>query len=610
MWTVWVNSKIAIAITALFFVSGGLACDFVTGRSTDENTLMNIGNFSTVVPVNTAGDTQSVFSADGNISGTLTVVVDSVDTPNGLPRFCTSGCAETIYASGITDVLFNSVVKEDLLTTEPMLALSYEVGPGLDFTMLKLREDVQFHGGYGEMKAGDVKFSFDDANSGSTPASIHGQSRAFAALIGNIEVVDDHTLKVNYGSLDSRGPLHHFSLFWKTAGIVSSEVFHEHGSSDMQNIYVGVGAFENEEWSRNGKIVGHAFVDYWGASLGQGPFVEKVIFLEVPEASARLAMLESGESQIAQVQSKDYSSLLEKGFTPNKRAQHNIIHNVSMVGNYWEKYNPMDDSVLDRRRDKSLPWVGDPFENGIYDENSQSMVDSKKVRNALAWSIDRQVLLDDVLDGHGYVNHQPYLSVNNNNYIDEWGWGLDYEKGKELLADAGYGSGFSLDLWTGPSGISSELGEWLGRAWHKNLGINVNLIDTAYEVYRPGLVARTSKLPGINACREENHSNLPYDWAHGFDVSSFSNGRYGAGQEVPYATKTFELMLGELDIGVRKGLASEFFRENRVWANCIGIVEEQLWPFSDPKTVVGWDQRPTAVQNLAGINNVRTVALK
>ena len=610
MRTVWANSKITIAITAWFFVSAGLACNLGVGGSTDENTLTNIGNFSTVVPVNQSGVTQSEFPDDENISGTLIVVVDSVNNPNGLPRFCTSGCAETIYASGITDVLFNSVVKEDLLTTEPMLALSYEMGPGLDFTLLKLRENVQFHGGYGEMKAGDVKFSFDDANSRSTPSSIHGQSRAFADLIRNIEVVDDHTLKLNYGNFDSRGPLHHFSLFWKTAGIVSTAVFDEHGSSGMQDIYVGVGAFENQEWSRNGKIVGHAFVDYWGASLGEGPFVEKVIFLEVPEASVRLAMLESGEAQIAQAQSKDYSSLLEKGFIPNKGAQHNVIHNVSMVGNYWEKHNPLDDSILDRRRDTSLPWVGDPFENGIYDEKSKSMLNSKKVRNALAWSVDRQTLLDDVLDGFGYVNHQPYLSVNNKHYTDEWGWGLDYEKANELLVDAGYGGGFSLDLWAGSSGISSELGEWLGRAWQKNLGINVNLIDTAYEVYRPGLVARTSKLPGINACRQENHSNLPYDWAHGFDVSSFSNGRYGAGQEIPYATKTFELMLGELDIGVRKELASEFFRENRVWANCIGIVEEQLWPFSDPKTVVGWDQRPTAVQNLAGINNVRTVTLK
>ena len=606
----WANAKIAIVITAYFLVSSGLACDVVTGRSADENLLTNRGSFSTALPVNPNGAASSEFLGDGNVSGTLTVAVDSVNSPNGLPRFCTSGCAETIYASGITDVLFNSVVKGDVLATEPMLALSYEMGASLDSAVFKLREGVQFHGGYGEMKAGDVKFSYDDANSTTNPESIHGQADDFAALIQEIEVVDDYTLKLNHRNYDSRGPLHRFSFFWKTAGIVSSAVFREHGLFGMQNVYVGVGAFENEEWSQNGKIVGHAFVDYWGASLGQGPFVEKVIFLEVPEASLRAGMLETGEVQIAQVQSKDYSSLLEKGFLPNKDAQHNLIHNVSMVGNYWEEYNALDESILDRSRETSLPWVGNPFESGSYDENSSSMVNSRKVRSALAWSVDRQGLLDSVLNGFGYVNHQPYLSVNNTNYTDGWSWGLDYEKGKELLKEAGYRGGFSLDLWTGPSGIGSELGESLARTWQENLGISVNLVDTNYEVYRSGLIARTSKLPGINTCREENHSNFPYDWAHGFDVSSFSTRRYGAGQEIPYATKTFQLMSGELDIGVRKQLASEFFTNNRVWANCFGIVEEQLWPFFDPENVVDWDQRPTAIQNLAGINNIRTVELK
>ena len=225
-------------------------------------------------------------------------------------------------------------------------------------------------------------------------------------------------------------------------------------------------------------------------------------------------------------------------------------------------------------------------------------------------SINRQELLGSVLNGFGYVNHQPYLSVNNINYIDGWSWGLDYEKARNLLKEAGYRGGFSLDVWTGPSGTSSEVGESLGRVWKENLGISVNLIDTNYEVYRPGLIARTNKLPGINTCREENHSNFPYDWAHGFDMSSFSNGRYGAGQEIPYATKAFKLMSGELDIEVRKRLAAEFFTNNRVWANCVGIFEEQLWPFYDPENVVDWDQRPTAIENLAGINNIRTVKLK
>jgi len=57
-------------------------------------------------------------------------------------------------------------------------------------------------------------------------------------------------------------------------------------------------------------------------------------------------------------------------------------------------------------------------------------------------------------------------------------------------------------------------------------------------------------------------------------------------------------------------VSSEFYTQNRKWANCIGIFEEPLWPFSDSKTVESWDQRPIANGNIGGVNNIRTVKLK
>lgn len=42
-------------------------------------------------------------------SDTLTITVNQTGSSNGLPRFCTaSECAEIVYLSGQTDVLFNS----------------------------------------------------------------------------------------------------------------------------------------------------------------------------------------------------------------------------------------------------------------------------------------------------------------------------------------------------------------------------------------------------------------------------------------------------------------------------------------------------------------------
>ena len=77
-------------------------------------------------------------------SGTLIIAVASVNAPNGLPRYCTAGCSETIYLSGITETLFNSKANPDgTVSTEPMLALDFTLDPSLEFGAFNLRRGVQ-----------------------------------------------------------------------------------------------------------------------------------------------------------------------------------------------------------------------------------------------------------------------------------------------------------------------------------------------------------------------------------------------------------------------------------------------------------------------------------
>ena len=549
-------------------------------------------------------------------SGTLTIAVAGVNSPNGLPRFCTAGCSETIYMSGITDVLFNSKANPDgTVTTEPMLALDFTLDPSLEFGTFNLRQGVQFHHGWGEMTARDVAYSYNDANSVTNPESIHGQAGDFAPLIASIEAVDDYTVQLNYRNYDSRGVLHRFSRFWQTAAIVSRDVYDQFGVEGTQDVYVGVGAFMAEDanytesWQQNLGIELVANPDYYATADGNGPFVERVKWLEVPEGASRRAMLEANEAQIAQISTKDFPILTEQGFELQKKGLFNTIRNVSFVGNYWDSHSGLTGEFLERERDTSLPWVGNPFEMGDFDENTPSMTSSQKVRESFAWAIQREELVENLLGGLGFVNHQPYLSSNNPNYREEWSWGTDFDAAKGLMADAGYGSGFEMDLWVGTGELGAEIGESVGADWEEHLGVKVNLIKTAYSTYRPGLVSRTNKTPGVNICGDENKSNFPYDWAHGFVVSSFSAGGYGVGQEIPYATETYSTMAGEPDKAVREELAASFYTNNRKWANCVGLFEEPLWPVFDPNAVAEWDMRPMANGNLGTINNIRTIKL-
>ena len=553
-------------------------------------------------------------------TGKLLIAVTRIGAPNGLPRFCSAsagGCAEIIYMAGITETLFNSALDATgSATTEPMLATEFTLDPSLEYGDFTLREGVQFHDGYGEMTAEDVAFSYNDANSVTNPESVHGQAGDFAPLIANMEAIDPYTVRLNYRNYDSRGVLHRFSRFWQTAGIVSKAVFDDLGVEGMQRTYVGVGAFQvnkphdTEGWVLQKHIKMTAFPDYYARGEGNiGPFVQELEWRDIPAGESRVAALQAGEAQIAQVELAALPNLLaEDRFDAQRGGAHNAMFNVSMAsGNYWEEFGALTGEKLERDRETDgYPYIGNPFESGAYDENTPSMQSSKLVRNALAWGIERDDLVENIISGLGVVNHQPYLSINNPSYTEDWSWGTDYDKAKSLLAEAGHPDGFEMDMWIGTGELNAHVGEAVGAGWQQNLDVKVNLIKTEYGTFRPGLVARTNKTP-FTGCGDENHSNFPFDWAHGFVMSSISAGGYGVAMEVPWAAESYLQMAGEPDKAKREELATAFYTSNREWAMCVGVFEFPIWPAYNVDQVTVWDQRPMANGNLAGINNVRTI---
>ena len=555
-------------------------------------------------------------------TGKLLIATTNIGAPNGLPRFCSAsagGCAEIIYTSGITDTLFMSALDATgTATTEPMLATEFTLDPSLEYGDFTLRQGVQFHDGYGEMTSEDVAFSYNDANSVTNPESVHGQAGDFAPLIASMDPIDPYTVRLQYRNYDSRGVLHRFSMFWQTAGIVSKAVFDDLGVEGMQRTYVGVGAFEvnephdTEGWVLQKHIKMTAFPDYYAQGEGTiGPHVAEVEFRDIPAGESRVAALQAGEAQIAQVELAALPSLLsDSRFDAQRGGAHNAMFNVSMgSGNYWEEFGALTGEQLERDREtENYPYIGNPFENGAYDENTPSMQSAKLVRNALAWGIERDDLVENIISGLGVVNHQPYLSINNPNYNDDWNWGTDYDQAKSLLSEAGYADGFEMDMWIGTGELNAHVGEAVGAGWQQNLGVKVNLIKTEYGTFRPGLVARTNKTP-FTGCGDENHSNFPFDWAHGFVMSSISAGGYGVGMEVPWAAQTYLEMAGEPDKAKREELATAFYTNNREWAMCVGVFEFPIWPAFNVEQVAQWDQRPMANGNMAGINNVRTIKL-
>ena len=97
-------------------------------------------------------------------SGVLIAAIGNSYFMNSSPRYCPA-CSVT-SRTGSTETLLEAVRADDgTVALGPLLARDWEMSAdGISYTDFTLREGIQFHGGYGEMTATDVAFSWNDAN--------------------------------------------------------------------------------------------------------------------------------------------------------------------------------------------------------------------------------------------------------------------------------------------------------------------------------------------------------------------------------------------------------------------------------------------------------------
>jgi peptide/nickel transport system substrate-binding protein len=144
--------------------------------------------------------------------------------------------------------------------------------------------------------------------------------------------------------------------------------------------------------------------------------------------------------------------------------------------------NTFDDTTIPQIQDAGftvhplqLNWAG----LSLFDRSGtmSGPLGNVKVRQAINDAIDRAALLKDMSDGYGSVTTQvfPPNSPGYESSLDSY-YSFDPAKAKQLLAEAGYPHGFTLDM---PS-ISAAFGEAtyaLIQAELANIGIKVNYTD-------------------------------------------------------------------------------------------------------------------------------------
>src|SRR5438552_6363454 len=93
-------------------------------------------------------------------------------------------------------------IKDGKVTTaevEPDLAESWTLSPEGTVWTFKLKKGVQFHKGFGEMTAEDVKFSFE-RQINKTPGTRYGVN---LDVIKSMEILDPHTIQIALKAFDA-----------------------------------------------------------------------------------------------------------------------------------------------------------------------------------------------------------------------------------------------------------------------------------------------------------------------------------------------------------------------------------------------------------------------
>ncbi len=548
-------------------------------------------------------------------AGAITIAIESVQPPSGDPGLCTSNCGENSvnmsYLETPFGVQYGDIAGDKPL--EPRLALSWTLSPDLKYVDLKLRQGVPFHANFGEMTAEDVAWTYNRANRATNPDSISSQAGEMASTFGKSEVIDKYTVRLNFSTFDSRWLRFRLSNFEESLGINSKAAFDRVGAEGLKTVFVGTGPYMVKEWNNAEKVVLEAVPNHWR----QTAHVKSVTYLQVAEKASILAMLNTGQVVAGPAALKDRPGLLAKGFKEANDGGFEDYVNISWSGNYWESKSARTGADLNRKRDITKPWIGNPYENGpTYDENTPSMQRSLKVRTALAMTIDRVGLAKAIMVDLGkpiYFGYQPAASTS---YFKKgtWpnGWEIPYDpvKARQLMKEAGYENGFNMELWTGPVGVAPELGEAIAGAWEAELKVKTTILKTTYEVGpRPGLVARTWDIPYIG-CGDGNSGVNPIDAARGFTMSSWSDGGYGVAVEVPFAAENYKLTAAEADPVKRAQANVNFVETGLKWMMCTGIVSQPGWVTYNGNIIKEWPVVPISNTGQNNVNSVEFMVLK
>ena len=493
------------------------------------------------------------------------------------------------------------------------VAESWELADDLSSLSIKLKEGVQFHGGFGELTAADVAWATNMGNPGYNPSSATDGGSNWVNFLGDNEVVasDTYTVKYTIDSFDPRWATFILGQSGLGLSITSSAAYNEKGEDWVRDNVIGTGPFEVAKYSRDDVLELNAVKDHHRKT----PAIDKYILRAIPDDAVAEAALQTGSVDISDVALRNMTALQEAGFTVIG-AGAGSFHSISFSGNYWERthYKTGEDLGTNFTVRHSLPWVGDPEREsfGNPPEGMTNMERARHVRTALSLAIDRDLISEVLFAGAAWPNYVYGADINNPNWQDKWATPYDPKRAEAMLDEAGYhrnddGIRFEMPFFIRIGRGDEEIGTAVAGMW-REIGIDVQDWKAQYQTYRPNLIGRTATAPWIHSAGAES-PQAPWDWpVMGNSECSRGRGGFNIAIEIRELCEFYDAMVAEGDIDKRIELRNENVEFLAHWMPVIGTVARPNVALANPNKLASWDM-PLSVRE-AALHHPEFIVLK
>ena len=333
----------------------------------------------------------------------------------------------------------------------PGLALSWKAGADGKSWTFKLRPGVKFHDG-SEMTAEDVQFTLMEGFR--RPKAKASRVRQFRKGIKDVQVVDRHTVTV----VTARPwPTFPYDMSFQPGieGIVLPKAYIEKvGWDGFAQKPVGTGPWKFVKHEVGNFIEFEAVKDHWRAS----PNFDRLRTVLVKEAATRVAMLKTGQVDVARISLDEVQDVSKAGFKIAEDPQPTSVR-IHLYATYYDKAGPVKDV---------------------------------RVRQALNLAVNRQEIVDTLLHGKGKPAAVfPSSPISIGFPADLKPYPYDPAKARKLLAEAGHPNGFSIKLFALPTGGFTQylqLAEIVAGYWEA-IGVKTSIVPTDIGAFRPLYIA-------------------------------------------------------------------------------------------------------------------------